>query len=71
MVLAATARARREPSCRTSTIRSGFSANACRRSRMGASAGSRCARRTPLQSRQPMPAVRQPVAQLLALRRAA
>src|SRR3989441_2359939 len=63
IVASATLRARIEPVLRTSTIRSGFSANAWRRSRIGASAGSRCLRSTSLQSRQPIAAVRHPVAQ--------
>src|SRR5438128_829073 len=63
IVASATLRARTEPALRMSTIRSGFSANAWRRSRIGASAGRRCLRSTSLQSRQPIAAVRHPVAQ--------
>src|SRR2546428_329823 len=59
----ATALARRLPSCRISTIRFGFSANCWRRSRIFSSGGIMCLRSTSLQSRHPMAAVRQPVAQ--------
>src|SRR5207245_8277395 len=58
----ATLRARREPSCRISTIAAGFSANFCRRSRIALRGGSMCLSSTSLQSRQPIPAVRHPVA---------
>src|SRR5438093_447228 len=62
IVACATLRARRDPSCRISTIRAGFSAKTCRRSRTAASGGSMCLSSTSLQSRHPIPAVRHPVA---------
>src|SRR3989454_4044385 len=62
MVSIAVRRARFEPSWRISTISRGRSAKRRRRSRIAWSGGSMCSRRTALQSRQPMPAVRQPVA---------
>src|SRR6266850_234720 len=62
IVRPATARARRLPSCRISTILSGFSTNCWRRSRIFSSGGTMCLRSTSLQSRHPMPAVRQPLA---------
>src|SRR5437016_5691520 len=62
IVACATARARLAPSCKTSTITSGRSANFWRRSRMPSSLGTRWRSRTSLQSRQPIPAVRHPVA---------
>src|SRR5206468_5001811 len=63
IVSCATTRARCDPSWMISTMWSGFSAKACRRSRMGPSDASMCSRSTSLQSRHPMPAVRQPMAQ--------
>src|SRR6266702_1649133 len=63
IVACATFRARREPSWRMSTITSGLSANFWRRSRIASSLGTRWRSSTSLQSRQPIPAVRQPVAQ--------
>src|SRR2546427_2869425 len=62
IVACATARARLPPSCKTSTITSGRSANFWRRSRMPSSLGTRWRSRTSLQSRHPIPAVRHPVA---------
>ena len=52
--------ARREPSWRISSSSAGRAAHRSRRSRMAASGGSMCSSSTPLQSRQPMAAVRQP-----------
>src|SRR3989454_328156 len=63
IVACATFRARREPSWRMSTITSDLSANFWRRSRIASSLGTRWRSSTSLQSRQPIPAVRQPVAQ--------
>src|SRR5262249_29727109 len=62
MVCWAIARARREPSNRICLMVSGFSANACRRSRIFSSGGSMCLSSTSLQSRQPKAAVRHFVA---------
>src|SRR5213593_4823698 len=62
IVRPATARARRLPSCRICTMRSGFSTNCCRRSRIFSSGGIMCLRRMSLQSKHPKPAVRQLVA---------
>src|SRR5215813_2723233 len=63
MVFWAKARACCEPAWRISTISRGRAAKRSRRSRISARGGSMCFKSTPLQSRQPMPAVRQPVAQ--------
>src|SRR5262244_545127 len=63
MVFWAKARACCEPAWRISTISRGRAAKRSRRSRISARGGSMCFRSTPLQSRQPMPAVRHPVAQ--------
>src|SRR5215831_1756044 len=63
MVFWAKARACCEPAWRISTISRGRAAKRSRRSRISARGGSMCFRSTPLQSRQPMPAVRHPAAQ--------
>src|SRR5687768_1542415 len=60
IVCSATLRARREPSWRMSLMVSGFSTKAWRRVRIFSSGGIMCFNSTSLQSRHPMPAVRQP-----------